>query len=151
MKHPIVFLLILFAFTACEDDEPAPCTVEPEPFRFVIVDQSGNNQLSSNNTPVNTRIFYLENGANITLELFFEGSGGATYGVSPVLPLTSLGSAPDFYFLERGDALDTLSVRVSREPPGSNCGEYVYGAVTFNGVTVKYDTTANPPVYVLVE
>ncbi|MGB3776934.1 MAG: hypothetical protein WA960_01140 [Tunicatimonas sp.] len=143
-------MFLLFAFAACEDEEPAPCTIEPEPFRFVIVDALDSNQLSSDNTPANTRIFYLENGTNITLELFFEGSGEATYGVSPVLPLSSLGGRTDF-LLERGDTLDTLSVRVSREPPGSDCGEYVYGAVTFNGVTAALDDTVEPPVYVLVE
>ncbi len=116
----------------------------------MIVDALDSNQLSSDNTPANTRIFYLENGTNITLELFFEGSGEATYGVSPVLPLSSLGGRTDF-LLERGDTLDTLSVRVSREPPGSDCGEYVYGAVTFNGVTAALDDTVEPPVYVLVE
>ena len=146
-----ILLTILFTFAACEEDESETCTVKPDPFRFVIVDQAGNNQLSSDSIPATTRIFFLENGANITLELFFEGSGASTYGVSPVLPLSSLGSTPTSYFLQRGEETDTLSVRVSREPPGSDCGEYVYGTVTFNGVPATVDTIAEVPVFVLVE
>ena len=150
MKYSVVFLLALWTMAACEDEEPEPCTVEPEPFRFIIVDQTGANQLSDDLRPDNTRIFFLENGDDISLELYYEGSGEATYGVSPVLPLISV-AGPDFYLLERGSTLDTLSVRVTREPPGSNCGEYVYSTVTFNGVAAEYDTTTDPPVYVLVE
>ena len=151
MKHTLISLSILFVIAACGDDEPEPCTVESEPFRFVVVDPSGDNQLNSDNTLMNTRIFYLDGSSEISLELDLNDGSEGIYGVSPVLPLLSVNGTIDAYFLERGEAVDTLSVQVSQEPPGNDCGEYIYGLVTFNGATVAYDTTAEPPVYVLVE
>ena len=149
MKYSIVFLLVVFM--ACSDNEPVPCEVVPEPFSFKVVDQSGNNRLTANDRPANTRIFYLRNNTEISLELEFRGSDEETYGVSGVLPLLSAGSNVDTYYLERGSATDTLLVRVSEQVPGNNCEGYSYDAVTFNGAPAEYDTTAEPPVYVLLE
>lgn len=148
MKYPIIFLLILFAFAACNDDEPALCEALPEPFRFTIVDASGNKQLTADNQPDNTRIFYLRDGdTEVSLELSFRGTTGARYGESGVLSLLSAGADIETYYLERDSSLDTLFVQVS----GDNCAGYAYDAVTFNGTPATFDDTVEPPVYVLVD
>ncbi len=148
MKYPTLFLFLLLAFAACEDDGPAPCEMVPEPFRFTVVDQSGNKQFTSDNRPDNTRIFYIRDGnTEVSLELNFRGNTGDRYGESGVLPLLSGGANVETYYLERNSTLDTLFVQVS----GDNCVGYVYDVVTFNGVTATLDDTAEPPVYVLVE
>ncbi len=151
MKYSIIILLILFAFSACKEDEPEPCDVQPEPFRFMIVDQSGDNQLSGEVRPDNTRIFYLERGGEVTLELDFEGIDENTYGVSLVLSLLSSGGGIETFFVERGNGIDTLLVRIPRQEPGNNCSEFVFNTVTFNGVPATVDTIAEVPVFVLVE
>lgn len=146
MKYLILALLVLTA--ACNDDEPAPCEIVPEPFRFTIVDPSGNKQLTSDNQPANTRIFYLRDGdTEVSLELNFRGNTGARYGESGVLSLLSAGANIETYYLERDGSLDTLFVQVS----GDNCTGYAYDAVTFNGIAATLDDTVEPPVYVLVE
>ena len=153
MKYSIIFLFILFAFAACQEDEPEACEeiVVPEPFRFTIVDETGTNQLSDDVRPDNTRIFYLERGGEVTLELNFEGNGEDTYGVSPVLSLLSEGGVVDMYLVGRGNAVDTLLVQIVRQDPGNNCSEFVFNTVTFNGVPATVDTIAEVPVFVLVE
>ena len=151
MKYSITFPLILFAFAACNEEEPEPCNVQPEPFRFVIVDPSGSNRLSDGVRPDNTRIFYLRGGEEVTLELDFEGNREDTYGVSPVLSLLSEGGVADTYLVERGDIIDTLLVQIARQEPGNNCSEFVFSTVTFNEVPAMVDTIAEVPVFVLAE
>lgn len=151
MKYSIIFLLVLFALAACNEEEPEPCNVQPEPFRFAIVDPSGGNQLSGDVRPDNTRIFYLEGGREITLELDFEGINENTYGVSLILSLLSSGGGVETFFVERGDVVDTLFVRMARQEPGNDCSEFVFNTVTFNEVPATVDTIAEVPVFVLVE
>ena len=146
MKYLTLTLLVLMA--ACSEDEPASCEIEPEPFRFTIIDQSGNRQLTADNQPANTSIFYLRGGdTEEFLELYFRGNTGARYGESPVLPVLSAGAGIETYYLKRNNSLDTLFVQVS----GDNCVGYAYDTVVFNGVAAALDNTVDPPVYVLVE
>ena len=147
MKYPTLFLFLLFAFAACSDDD-VNCEIEPEPFRFTVVDQLGNKQFTSDNQPDNTRIFYVRDGSTeVSLELSFRGNTGDRYGESGVLPLLSGGADVETYYLERNGTLDTLFVQVS----GDNCVGYVYDVVTLNGVAATLDDTVEPPVYVLVK
>lgn len=145
MRYLPVLLLAIFA--ACDDDESPPCTNQPEPFRFRVVDQSGGNLLVSR--PNNTRMFYIENATDVSLELEFEGNDEETYGVSNVLPILSVFNDVDTYYLERGNNVDTLVVRVSELQPGNSCGGYSYDAVSFNSAQATYDDTTEPPVYIL--
>ena len=156
MKHSLFLLVALLAFAGCQDKKaepaPKPCpAVEENPFRFIIVDQAGSNQLSSADSLANHRLYYRENGVPNIIDLGFKSGSRGFYGISGALPLISVGGKPDFYFLERDSVTDTLTVRVFRAPPGEECYQLVYGAVTFNGVAAVYDTTASPPVFVLTE
>lgn len=151
MKYLTIFLLPLL-LTACEEG-PEACEeiIVPEPFRFIIVDEVGTNQLVGAVQLSDTRIFYLEGGGKVILELDFEGNGENTYGVSPVLSLLSEGRVTDTYLVERGDNLDTLLVQITRQEPGNDCSEFVFNTVTFNGVPATVDTIAEVPVFVLLE
>lgn len=153
MKYSVTFLLILFAFAACKDDEPEGCEeiVVPEPFRFTIIDEADANQLNSNVRPGNTRIYYLDGGEEITLGLDFEGTGANTYGVSLILSLRSARGGVETFLVERGDAVDTLSVQIIRQEPGNNCSEFIFNTITFNEVPAMIDTLDDVPVFVLIE
>ncbi len=151
MRYPALFLLLLFAFAACSDDDVNCDEVQPEPFRFRLVDQSGDNRLAANERPGNIRIFYLRGTTEVSLELEFEGSNQGTYGVSAVLPYSSVFENVETYYLERDSDIDTLFVQASQRSPGNRCAGFSYDAVTFNRIAATLDDTVDPPVYVLVE
>ena len=152
MRYFFICLLILSSLTACNEEEP-PCreVVVPEPFRFIIVDETGANLLSNGITPGNPGIFYLDRGGKVFLELFSEGTGMNTYGVSPVLTLLSTGGVAETFQIERGETIDTLFVQLAREEPGNNCTNFIFSAVRFNNVPATVDTVSGIPVFVLSE
>ena len=149
VKYVTPLLLTLFA--ACSDDDVNCDEVQPEPFRFRVVDQAGNNKLASGERPSNIRIYFLQYGAEVSLELGFEGSDQETYGSSPVLPYSSIFENTETYFLERDSRVDTLLVRASQRSPGDRCAGFSYDEVSFNGAAATLDDTVEPPVYLLVE
>ena len=151
MKYPTPFLLLLFAFAACNDDDVNCDEVQPEPFRFRLVDQAGNNQFTPDERPNDIKIFFFEDGVEVTTEVYYEGSAQETYGSSPVLPYSSIFGRTEIYYLERDSNVDTLLVRASQREPGNRCAGFSFDEVVFNGMAAALDDTVEPPVYVLVE
>ena len=148
MKYIFFFLLIVLA--ACSDDEPE-CDVQPEAFRFKLIDQAGNNQFTADERPSKIRIFFFEDGREVSIEVFYEGNNQDVYGSSPVVPYSSIYGNIETFYLERDTNVDTLLVRASERSPGNKCAGYSYDTVTFNGIPATLDNTVEPPVYVLVE
>lgn len=146
-----IFLLLVIA-TACSDDDVNCDEVQPEPFRFRLVDQAGNNQFTSDERPNDIKIsFFRNNGVEVGTEVDYEGSGQETYGSSPVVSYSSVFENVEIYYLKRDSNVDTLLVRTSFRSPGNQCAGFSFDEVAFNGVTITLDETVDPPVYVLVE
>ncbi len=147
----IPFLLVLALFVACSDDEePVACEVQFEPFRFRTIDQSGNNSLASNNAPDDIRLFYVDEGAEKSIEVTIIESDELTYASSTDLSLISINIGIDNFFLDRDGSVDTLLVNVS-DASTSECNAYVFDAIEFNGAAAPLDSAATPPVYILSE
>ena len=145
-------LLLLIVTVACSDDDVNCDEVQPEPFRFRLVDQAGNNQLTPGERPNDIKIlFFRNNGVEVTTGVEYEGSAQETYGSSPVVSYSSVFENVEIYYLERDSNVDTLLVRASQRDPGNRCAGFSFDEVVFNGVTATLDNTVEPPVYVLVE
>ena len=152
MKYSIVFLLLLFAFAACDEEESEPCYALPEPFAFKLVSNTGSNNLIGVSPPKDIRIFYDRNGTEVSLDLEILGGGEQTYAVSGALPdVSAYRSEDNIFFLERGSSIDTLVVKVTILVPGESCQGFSYEEVSFNGRAAILDRTSDPPVYVLIE
>lgn len=150
MKYILFSLLIMLA--SCSDDEVNCDEVQPEPFRFKLVDQAGNNQFTPDLRPNDIKIYYYRNnGVEVTTDVAYEGSAEGTYGSSPVVSYSSVFENVEIYYLERDSNVDTLLVRTSLRSPGNQCDGFSFDEVAFNGNAITLDNSVEPPVYVIVE
>ena len=147
----ILMSILLAIATACSDDDIGECEAQPEPFRFKVVDQEGNNMLTGENEPSSMRIFYFEDSREQTIEAEIRGNGAQTYARSVMLPWISSDNDIDTFYLDRDGDVDTISVSVSEQRFGGECNAYFYSDVDFNGIQAEYDSMVKPPVYILVQ